>query len=280
MKIGIVGLGLIGGSIAKAYQEAGHTVYAYDINRDTLGYAQLTHAVDAPLEEQMLSQCELIWLCLYPADTIAYLTAHAPKIPATALVLDACGTKAGVCACGFALAKQYGFTFVGGHPMAGLQFSGFKYARANLFHGATMVLVPPNHEDVALLFRIKELLSPLAFGRFSVMEAQEHDEVIAYTSQLAHLVSNAYVKSPCALNHRGASAGSLRDLTRVAKLNEEMWTQLFLENREALLQELDVLLASLADYRAALDAQDREKMKALLAEGRIRKEQMDRPAQA
>ncbi len=275
MTVGIVGLGLIGGSMAYAYSEANHTVYAEDINENTLSYAMLRQAVTAPLTEENIGDCEVLLLCLYPADTIVYLRTHAQKISKDTLVIDTCGIKGSVCEAGFALAKEYGFSFVGGHPMAGLQYSGFKHARGNLFRDASMVLVPPNREDIAVLHRCKTALSPLGFGRFTVMESAEHDEMIAYTSQLAHLVSNAYVKSPLALGHRGCSAGSLRDLTRVAKLNEVMWTQLFLENRQSLLAELDTLLSHLSAYRDALEAGDALGLQELLKEGRIRKEQMD-----
>ncbi len=276
MKIGIVGLGLIGGSMAYGYSEAGHTVYAYDRDQTVLDYAVLRHAVAKPLTASNLGECDLLLLCLYPKDAAEYLKENADRIGKETLVIDACGTKVMICEVGFSLAEQHGFVFVGGHPMAGLQYSGFKHARGNLFHEASMVLVPPNREDIVLLHRCKELLSPLGFGRFTVLSAKEHDEMISYTSQLAHVVSNAYVKSPRALNHRGCSAGSLRDLTRVAKLNEVMWTQLFLENREPLLEELDLLLENLSAYRAALAAGDGQALQGLLKDGRLRKEQMDR----
>ena len=189
--------------------------------------------------------------------------------------MDLCGTKKNICACGFALARQYGFTFVGGHPMAGTQYSGIKYAKGNLFRGAPMVLVPPVYDDIAFLDRIEKLLAPAGFGRFSVTTADAHDRMIAFTSQLAHLVSNAYVKSPSARGHKGFSAGSYKDMTRVAWLNEQMWTELFLENKAPLLFELDQIIASLQEYRSALSEDDRETLCRLLRDGRIAKEEID-----
>ena len=173
------------------------------------------------------------------------------------------------------LAKEYGFTYIGGHPMAGTQYSGYKYARANLYKGAPMVLVPPVFDDIELLSRAKELLAPVGFGRFSVTTAEKHDESIAFTSQLAHVVSNAYIKSPTALGHKGFSAGSYKDMTRVAWLNPPMWTELFLENRENLLAELDTIIASLSAYRDALERRDAETLELLLEEGKRRKEEVD-----
>ena len=174
-----------------------------------------------------------------------------------------------------ALAKQYGFTFVGGHPMAGTHNSGFKYSRADMFDGAPMVLVPPVFDDIELFDRLRTLLLPARFGRISAITAEEHDRRIAFTSQMAHIVSNAFIKSPTARQHDGFSAGSYRDLTRVAWLNPDMWAELFLENREPLLFELDTLLASLQKYRDALQNNDFDGLRALLDEGRRIKEEVD-----
>ena len=159
--------------------------------------------------------------------------------------------------------------------MAGTQYSGFKYAKATLFQNAPMVLVPPVFDDIALLDHIKQMLSPAGFGKFSVITAQEHDRRIAFTSQLAHVVSNAYVKTPTAQEHRGFSAGSYKDLTRVAWLNEHMWTELFLENKEPLLFEIDHIIHSLTEYRDAIASDDADTLRGLLRDGRIAKEQVD-----
>ena len=275
MTVGICGLGLIGGSMAKAYKEAGHTVLGYDINEATLGYVQLAEICDGVLSDDTIPSCDLIFVALYPFASIEYLKQKAPIIAKNAVVIDLCGTKANICECGFALAKKYGFTFVGGHPMAGTQYSGIKYAKATLFKNAPMVLVPPVYDDILFLDNIKKLLAPAGFGKFSVTTAEEHDRMIAFTSQLAHVVSNAYVKTPTAQNHKGFSAGSYKDLTRVAWLNENMWTELFLENKEPLLFELDHIIASLSEYRDAIAQNDSEALRSLLRDGRIAKEKVD-----
>ena len=217
----------------------------------------------------------MLLVCLYPKAAIEYLRENAARIPKEAVVIDFCGTKRGICEAGFALSEKYGFLYVGGHPMAGTHHSGFKYSRSDMFSGAPMVIVPPRRDDIELLSRVQKLLSPLSFGSFTVTNAEEHDKRIAFTSQLAHIVSNAYVKSPGAENHRGLSAGSYRDLTRVAWLNPDMWTELFLENREALLSELDELLKNLTEYRDALRDEDGERLWQLLDDGRRRKGEID-----
>lgn len=275
MTVGILGLGLIGGSLARAYTLAGHTVYAAEKDESILAFAQLAGAVDAPLTTKNLPRCELVLLAIYPDGSADWLAENAPYISRETLVMDCCGVKERICSRCFPLAEQYGFTFMGGHPMAGTQFSGFKYSRADLFEGAPMVLVPHRFDDMDLLDRAKKALNPCGFGSFSVTTARDHDRMIAFTSQMPHIISNAFIKSPTAASHKGFSAGSYKDLTRVAWLNPQMWAELFLENREFVLNELDTLLSSLQRYRDAVAAQDREGLTALLDEGKKRKEQVD-----
>ena len=191
------------------------------------------------------------------------------------MVIDCCGTKRTVCDAVFPLSKAYGFTYLGGHPMAGNHNSGFKYARANLYKGAPMVIVPADFDDILLLDRVKTLLAPAAFGRISVTTAENHDTMIAFTSQMPHLVSNAYIKSPTALHHKGFSAGSYKDLTRVAWLSPTMWAELFLENKDCLLGELDFFIDSLHQYRDAVANEDLATLTQLLDDGRRRKEEVD-----
>jgi prephenate dehydrogenase len=276
MTVGIVGLGLIGGSFAKAYTQAGHTVFAGDRDENVLGIAKIGGFIAGELTGENLAACELLLIALYPQAAIAWLREHAGQIGKNTLVMDTCGTKRQVCETCFTLAEEYGFTFVGGHPMAGTQFSGFKHSRATLFKGASMIIVPPRCDDMAFFARIKELLAPCGFGRVTVTDGARHDEMIAFTSQMAHVVSNAYIKSPTARAHKGFSAGSYKDLTRVAWLNEQMWTELFLENRDNLIRELDGFLDSVRAYRDAMAAGDANALRELLAEGRKIKEEVDR----
>ena len=275
MKVGILGLGLIGGSLARAYALEGHTVYAIQRNESMLSFAMLAGAVHGKLNEAAIPQCDLILLAIYPDGSASWLERNAHLISKDALVIDCCGIKGEVCRRCFPLAKEYGFTFIGGHPMAGSQFSGFKYSRADLFEGAPMVLVPPVFDDAALLDRAKDALKPCHFGFFSVTTAEEHDRMIAFTSQMTHILSNAFIKSPTALKHKGFSAGSYKDLTRVAWLNSQMWAELFLENKENLLYELDFYMESLKAYRSALADEDEDRLISLLEEGKRRKEEVD-----
>ncbi len=275
MTVGIAALGLIGGSFARAYHEAGHKVLAWDIDRSILDFAIMDGAVDEELGEDNIGSCDLVLICIYPMGAVAYFEKMAPHIGTKPLVIDCCGTKRLVCERCFAIAAEHGITYLGGHPMAGTHNSGYKYSRADMFHRAPMVLVPESFDSIELLDRAEKLLSPAGFGSYSLTTAREHDRMIAFTSQMAHLVSNAYIKSPTARGHKGFSAGSYKDLTRVAWLNPTMWAQLFMENKDCLIDELDCFIASLNEYRAAMEGGDLEGLTRLLDEGRRIKEEVD-----
>ena len=276
MIVGIVGLGLIGGSLAKAYKrDSSVTVLGWNRTPSVTEFALLDGAIDAELTPDRLCECDLVLISLYPRATMDYLRDNADRFSKTGIVMDCDGVKREVCEYAFPLAAEHGFTFVGGHPMAGTQFSGFKYARATLYDRAPMVIVPPVFDDPDFLARIKALLKPAGFGRISVTTAADHDRMIAFTSQMAHVVSNAYIKSPAAADHKGFSAGSYKDLTRVAWLNAPMWSELILDNRDNMLSEMDALIGSLTAYRAAIAANDYDTLCALLEEGKRRKEEID-----
>ncbi len=275
MRVGILGLGLIGGSMARAYALDGHTVLAAEKDESMLSFAMLAGAVHEVLTPETLPTCDLILLAIYPAGSAAWLEEHAKYVRPDALVMDLCGIKREICRRCFPLADRYGFTFVGGHPMAGSQFSGFKYSRAGLFRGQPMVLVPARLDDMDLLERCKQMLAPCGFGYFSATTAAQHDRMIAFTSQMPHILSNAFIKSPTARTHKGFSAGSYKDLTRVAWLNPQMWAELFLENRDFTLFELDTYIESLNAYRKAISENDLDTLTALLEEGKRCKEEVD-----
>ena len=274
---GIVGLGLIGGSFARGYAQAGVRVLTWDPDEDVMVAASMG-TVSGELNDETLGECDIIVLACYPEACIEWLEAHAQALADATdteaimgpVVIDTVGIKGIVCERAFNLARENGFYFVGAHPMAGTQFSGYAHSRADLFEGAPLVLVPPAVDDslkLELLSQVREMVRPLGFGKFSVTSAEEHDHVIAFTSQLAHVVSNAYVKSPTAQEHHGFSAGSYRDLTRVAHLNASMWAELMTDNAQYLSQELTYLIDSLAAYRDALEKKDEEQLEELLAEG-------------
>ena len=274
-RVGIVGLGLMGGSFAKAEHAGGREVYAWNRTHATTELAEI-ETIDGELTDDVVPTCELIILAGYPQVSIDWLSDMAGLVSPGAIVIDTVGVKRVICRECFAIAERYEWTFVGCHPMAGTQYSGFAHSRANMFHNAPMVVVPPDIDDferLDVLERLKHLLEPCGFGSYKLATAEFHDRQIAYTSQLAHVVSNAYVKSPAAQSHKGFSAGSYKDLTRVARLNAPMWTELFLDNADNLSEELGILIGNLQQYKDAIDTRDADRLEGLLAEGdRLKRE--------
>ena len=272
MTVGIVGLGLIGGSMAKSAKDrTGHTVYGLDTESEVMTLARMSGAIDGPLNEHNLPWCDLILLAIRPADAVAWVEKNARMIAAKAIVVDMCGVKRGVCAAIAPIARKCGFTYVGGHPMAGRERSGFTASTDNLFVDSYMILTPDERTDASHLETLKNFFTDLGFAGLTFTDPEEHDRIVAYTSQLAHIVSSAYVKSPTAPKRRGFSAGSFRDMTRVARLDENMWTELFLDNADNLSAELDALMEHLQEYSKALKEKDADALRALLKDGREKK---------
>ena len=275
MDISVVGLGLIGGSLARTIKlHTEHRVYGVDLNAATLDQAALLGAIDGKADDTVIARSDLILVALYPGAIVDWITSHAHLFKPGCLVIDCGGVKQVICKAIEPLVKDAAWRFIGGHPMAGREFSGFKYTRDDLFDHASMILTPYADADPALLQQARNFFLDIGFRRVQFTTPETHDEMIAYTSQLAHIVSSAYVKCPLADKHRGFSAGSFADMTRVARLNEDMWTELFFDNRDALLPEVEGLVERLTAYRDALRNEDHEAMKALLKEGREIKERL------
>lgn len=276
MKIGIIGLGLIGGSMAKAIRlNTDHYVLGMDIDQKIVTKAKIIEAINEELTEENIGECDMVILALYPDATVNTVRKYARLIKKGAYLIDCGGVKEKVCDNIPEIARENGFIFVGGHPMAGIEKIGFKYSNAEIFTEASMILTPDDNVKVEDLVNIKIFFLSIGFGKITVKTAKDHDRIIAYTSQLAHVLSNAYVKSETAKEHKGLSAGSFKDLTRVAYLNETMWTELFFENKNNLISELDTLINNLGEYKSALEKNDEDKLKELLRIGRETKEALD-----
>ena len=269
MNIGIVGLGLIGGSMAKSIKaRTGHTVCGADLDGETMTLARMCGAIDAPLTDENLPQCGLILIAIRPGAAVEWVRTHGARIAKSAIVVDLCGVKRVVVEAIAPLAEQYGFSYIGGHPMAGRERGGFTASSEDLYVGASMILTPDKRTDMKLLETLQAFFLDLGFAGLTFSQPEEHDRIIAFTSQLAHIVSSAYVKSPEAQRRRGFSAGSFRDMTRVARLDEDMWTELFLDDADYLTHELEVLIGHLEEYRSALKERDASRLHDLLKEGR------------
>lgn len=265
-------MGLIGGSMARTIKaKTEHTVLGFDRSEETMNAALQEAAVDGELVPERLVECDLLLAALRPQALIDYIKEHSRKLGARTVLVDLCGVKRRVCEELGSLAREQGICFIGGHPMAGMEKSGFGNSTERLFHHASMILVPDDATPDEVKSQLEDFFLSLGFGKIQYASAEEHDRIIAYTSQLAHVLSSAYVKTPTALSHCGFSAGSFKDMTRVATLDEDMWTELFLENQDYLLMEVEGLIRRLEPYADALRHRDESKLRELLRDGRIDK---------
>lgn len=270
MQIGVVGLGLIGGSLARAIKKyTRHTVCGADRDKDVLAAAYAAGAIDCDTD---VSGCDLVFVCLYPRDCISYMLDTSFK--KGAVVADISGIKRFIAREVARPLLERGVRYVGTHPMAGKETSGFVSSDADLFRGASFIITENENTDAEAVCLLTTLAEELGFWRVTKCSAQKHDEVIAYTSQLAHVVSNAYVKSEASQNFSGFSAGSFMDLTRVAKLNPEMWAELFVLNGDELVKEIDELQRNIAALRNAIIAGDEEALRNLLKDGSDKKKRL------
>lgn len=273
MKIAVVGLGLIGGSLAKAIKKnTQHSCYAIDVNPETIRSAIEQEAIDGEITMDELKMCDVVMVCLYPEATVKFITENAANFKKGGIVIDSCGIKSAVVYPSEKALAAEGVEFLGCHPMAGREFSGFDYAVDNLFDKASFIITKTENSKSEVVNEIEKLAYEIGFRKVVVSTPEEHDEVIAFTSQLAHVVSSAYVKSPSLTKQAGFSAGSFKDLTRVAKLNEDMWTSLFMLNRKPLINEISHIIDRLEEYKQALETENSGELRELLKNGRELKE--------
>ncbi len=278
MTVGIIGLGIIGGSMAAAIKKhTGHRVLGRDILPEALETDMLLGYVDGELTDEGLQDCDIVIPALYPHLTVEVLRQAAPFISKSAVVIDCAGIKRDICREGRGLADRYGWTFIGGHPMAGREVWGYKAAGPGLFSGASMILTPDGDVDIGVLSRVRDFFLEAGFGTVTVRTPEDHDRIIAYTSQLAHVLSASYVMSPTASYKRQLSAGSFRDMTRVAVINGGMWSDIFIENKDFLIPEIDRLIGNLKGYRDAIEAEDREGLVRMMAVSTATKKEISKP---
>ncbi len=270
--VGIIGLGLIGGSMAKSIASRTYCmVYGSDASDEVVDKAIDENVLAGRLEDHY-KDIDILIVALYPTDVVDIILKTAPKLPEGCIVIDCTGVKQTVCEALSGKLSEMGLRFIGGHPMAGREVAGYDNASDDLFVGASMILCKDENTDETAISDAGELFKRIGFETIKITTAGEHDRVIAYTSQLAHIVSSAYIKSPTLDKRYGFSAGSFKDMTRVAKLNEEMWADLFLANEGAIVSEIDEIVGHLMAYTNAIEGRDRDKLVSLLREGRIRKE--------
>ncbi len=276
MNIGIIGLGLMGGSFGRTLvKKTNNKVFAYDINPQSIIKGEMLCAFHEVLTKENANKLDMLIISVYPDYFASCLNEYLPYLKKGAIVIDFCGVKRPIVEeMKRAIVKYPDIIFIGGHPMAGREFSGIERSVTTLFDKASMILTNVN-ADIFTLDSVKKFFLNLGFLEVVLTDGENHDKMIAFTSQLCHIVSNAFIKNKTAKEHFGYSAGSYKDLTRVARLNPFMWSGLMTANSEMLKEELDELISNLQKYSDALKNNDRDCLEELLKEGNDRKLSID-----
>ncbi len=270
--VGIIGLGLIGGSMARAIDARTYCrVYGEDLSSEVMEKSLAEGVLSGKLSDHY-KDIDILIVAIYPTQVVDIILKTAPKLKEGCIIIDCTGVKKSICVPLSAKLKEMGLRFIGGHPMAGKEVAGYVNSCENLFDNASMILCKDENTDDKALDTASDLFRRIGFSNIKVTDFETHDRIIAYTSQLAHVVSSAYIKSPALPDRYGFSAGSFKDMTRVAKLNEEMWADLFLANETQIVSQIDELVNHLMEFANAIEGRDREKLVSLLRDGRIRKE--------
>lgn len=272
MNVLIVGLGLIGGSYAKAFKKyTDCAVFGIDSDSTVIEYALSHGAVDRAASDDDIKNADLVIVSLYPQAAADFINVHASDFKDGAIVTDSCGVKRALYDKLDSSVFGGRFHFIGSHPMAGREHSGFDYSEADLFCGASLIITTDEPESDAAL-TLRETAMQLGFARCTICTPDMHDKMISYTSQLPHILACSYISDPLAANHRGYSAGSFQDVTRVAFINDVMWSELFLDNADHLSREIDELIRNLGAFKSALDSGDRDELRRLMIKSRELKE--------
>lgn len=272
MNIAVVGMGIIGGSFCKAFKKyTQHYIIGINRTQSTLQEAFDCGAIDEKGTEESLGKADVVIMALYPQATVDYIEKYGSYLKKGCIVTDSSGIKTEICPQMVALSKKYGFTFVGSHPMAGKETNGFSSADADLYKGASYIIVPCEADEGAVK-TLSDLAMEINFGQIKLSTPEEHDRMIAFTSQLPHVLACSYVLSPCCKNHKGFSAGSYHDVSRVANINSKLWSELFMENREPLLKELNILIDNITKITDAINESDINRLQDLLEQSHQTKE--------
>jgi len=263
MNIGIVGLGLIGGSYAKSLKKFGYTIYGIDIDQESLDYALKHNIIDFGNSDPLniLNKLDIVFICLYPNETIRFVHKYINKFKRGAIISDVVGIKRQIINA-FEIYKDDDIEFVYTHPIAGRETSGIRYSDEAIFHNANFVITPTKHNTSEALNIITVLAKQMGFASVTQLDDVSHDDIIAFTSQLTHAIALSLVNSDNDKYDTSLFIGdSYKDLTRIAKINDELWSELFLKNSYNLLKHITKFEKELTSLKQALKEKDSDSLR-------------------
>ena len=276
----IVGLGVIGGGYAKALTDKGYRVSCITKDADDIEYAK-THSMieygTTQVEENLVKKSELIIFALYPTIFIEWVEKYKHLFTKGSIITDVTGVKGSV-VCKVQDTLPEGVEFISAHPMAGRERSGVEYSDPSVFRGANYIVTPTEKNTPEAIELCKEIGRELGFGRISELTVKEHDEMIAFLSQLTHCIALTLMTCNDSLGLEKYTGDSFRDLTRIAKINDRMWSELFLLNKDALLSEMDKFIHEFESFRSLLEAGDSEAIREKMRASTARRSLFDKPS--
>lgn len=264
MNILICGLGLIGASLAKTLKKnTNHTVLGWNRTESVTEKALRDGVIDKTGDiDSLMAEADITFVNFYPEAIVPFILEHKNSFKKDSVVTDSCGIKAKICR---AMEKEkLDFYFIGSHPMAGREVGGYDNSLDNLYDNASFIVTPVDGTPRNKVDALVGLAESMGFARTVVTTPEHHDEMIAFTSQIAHVLACSYVLSPLAPSHAGYSAGSYRDVSRVARINADMWADLFIDNKEALVREIDDLVSNLMQFKYNIVNEDSPALKDLM----------------
>ncbi len=278
-KILIVGLGVIGGSYAERLTKLGYTVKCITKDKKDIDYAlrhgMISYGTDK-IEENIIKEAELIIFALYPSVFIEWIEKYQHLFSKNTLITDVSGVKKSVVDRVQSILRS-DCEFISAHPMAGRERSGVEYSDPEVFVGANYIITPTKKNTEGAIQICKQLGYELGFSRISELSPEKHDEMIAFLSQLTHVIAVTLMNSNSTDGLERFTGDSFRDLTRIAKINENMWCELFLMNKDALLSEMDSFLSSFQKFKGMLEKEDGEGMKEMMRYSTGRRALFDKP---
>lgn len=277
-KILIVGLGLMGGSYAQALSEQGFEVGAIARRQETIDFALekgwISHGCSA-IDEDYIGRFDLIVFSLYPHIFLDWIKENQNCIKSGALLTDVTGVKRSVVYTVQDMLRD-DLEFIGAHPMAGREKSGIEYAEKKVFHGANYIVTPTEKNTEDAIKACEELGRALGFKTIARLTPETHDEMVGFLSQLTHVIAVALMVCKDSTKLADYTGDSFRDLTRIAKINDVMWTELFLLNKDELLNQMDIFMDKMAQLRESIESEDAESIRSMMRLSRERREYFDK----
>ena len=275
--IAIIGLGLMGASFAKKLTELNYSVYGIDVHQQSIDTARELKIIQdgSTNPSDIISKCDTFLFCLYPTKILPWIEVYQDDIPQNALLMDISGVKTNIVQPIQDVLRE-DLELLSIHPMCGRESRGIEFSDGSIFKGSNIIIVPTNKNKTETIETVKELAKQMEFGRICELTIEEHDKMIAFLSQLTHVIAVSLMNTHDNEHLVEYTGDSFRDLTRIAKINEDLWTELFVMNKDILLDEINQFIDAISHFRDSLEKEDTQEMKHLFIQSTKRRDKFNK----